>query len=455
MPFTVDPNVEYAKMGAKAPEPEKFQDLENLPSGMPQGEAIPEGKVISQRVGRGQAPDMMVVPPREQGGPPEPAMAVVPPSGASRTTIGTFVEPTTSTNPLTAPPPAIPSGITDIPVVEEPKKEPRKPKLDLTQAILDHMYELGGEKSEKCQKFYGRSDKSIQNYLRSPGSIPLELVLRFLARKPELVIQIEEDLEPHFAGNREEGWAQSLPNRGKASVVVCSPVLERPTLPFLWALVYLAKKYELGFDIQSDTMIARSRNMLAKRFLESNAHWSLWIDGDMVVPIKNKDWFKWLTGTNQIPDAATDYDVLSRLESHQKPIVGAVYSSRKFRGSLVIQPEIRPRGPEDKTLTNEIRRGTATGLHEVGWIGFGCALVHRSVFLEVQHRFPNLAPDHEFAPWRFFTPAVEDGDIGEDEAFCRRVRACGIPIWLDVNLVCGHIGNMCFLPEHSAAIPTM
>src|SRR5258708_18252219 len=58
---------------------------------IPVGRPVPEGTIISQRVGRGQAPSMMVVPPgtQAQGG---PQIAVVPPSGAGRTTIGTFVE---------------------------------------------------------------------------------------------------------------------------------------------------------------------------------------------------------------------------------------------------------------------------------------------------------------------------------------------------------------------------
>jgi hypothetical protein len=88
-------------------------------------------------------------------------------------------------------------------------------------------------------------------------------------------------------------------------------------------------------------------------------------------------------------------------------------------------------------------------MQEVDWIGFGCALVHRAVFLELQGRFPELAPAAEFQPWRFFQPVADEG---EDEAFCRRVKQCAIPIWLDTDLIAGHIGNMCFLPEHTQAV---
>jgi hypothetical protein len=217
----------------------------------------------------------------------------------------------------------------------------------------------------------------------------------------------------------------------------------------MWDCIYLAKKYELGFDIHSDTVIHRSRNMLAHRFLASGAAWSLWLDSDMVAPVANPEWFRWITNSQVIPDEVGRYDFLEKLMGNGKAVVGGVYASRRYMGQLVIQPEIKPRSHEDKLLCNDIRKGTARGLVEVDWIGFGCALIHREVFLEVQRRFPQLAPTQEFMPWRFFQP---EADEGEDESFCSRVKACAIPIWLDTQLVCGHIGNMCFLPEHSRPI---
>jgi hypothetical protein len=422
---------------------------------IPMGTPVPEGTIISQRVGRGQAPSMMVVSPgaHSQGG---PQVAVVPPSGAGRTTIGTFVEqpapvsPTLS-NPMTAAPPVINSGVAEAPIEAE-KPKPARKKVDLTKAILDHMHELGGYGSEECQKFYDKSSHSLKAYMSNPGAIPLSCVLRFGAKKPGIMEQFVDELEPHFSANGQEGWIQSLPNRGKTDCSVLSPILGHPTLPYHWVTLYLAKKYEMGFDIQADTAIWRSRNMLAHRFLASGATWSLWIDGDMAPPIANPTWYKWLTMTTSVPDEYAAYDVWERLSGHGKAIVGAVYASRRYHGQLVTQLEIRPRTQEDKILANEIRRGTARGLAAVDWIGFGVALVHRAVFLEIQRRFPQLAPESEFAPWRFFQP---EGDEGEDEAFCKRARACEIPIWLDTQLIAGHVGNMCFMPEHTMAMPTL
>lgn len=430
----------------------EHQALPNKQGQIPIGTPIPEGTVIQQVVGRGQ-PAMMIVPPKEYV-PNQPAMAIVPPQPGNRTTIGTFVEtkpdpivsPTVS-NPMTDTPAEINTGIVEAPV--EPPKPIKRKKVDLAQLMLDHMWELGGEKDERCQKFYERSPATLKNWAQNPATIPLGAVIKFLGRRPGVAEMIAEDLEPHFQADLINGFTRSLPNRAKTNVMVLAPILERPTLPFMWTCLYLAKKYELGFDVQADTKIDRSRNMLAHRFLQSGCTWSLWIDGDMAAPIANRDWFRWITASEVIPDEACRYDVLERLLGHGKAIVGGVYASRRFHGRLVMQPEINPRHHEDKLLCNDIRRGTARGLAGVEWLGFGCALVHREVFLEVQRRFPDLRPLSEYAPWRFFQTL---GDEGEDEAFCTRVRACSIPIWLDSQLFAGHVGSMCFMPEHTQPI---
>jgi len=434
----------YGGQTGAAVQPAPMQDLYYPGSGtvpnkqgqIPQGIPVLEGQFIQQPQGRGMA----VVPP-QQNQPPGPQIAVVPPQHGIRTTIGTIVEQRAVPVPAKLPEPDPTTPV-----------QPLKPQrdLDLGQMILEHIWEMGGAKAKAAQDFYERSHDTLEKWMKQPGTIPLSCVLKFIKRTPGVKADILDELEPHFAANGQEGWTESLPNRTKTSVIVCAPVLERPTLPFMWTCLYLAKKYELGFDVMADTVIHRSRNMLAHRFLKSGATWSLWLDSDMAAPIKNPDWYRWIAGSQNVPEEYTNYDVLERLLASGKPIVGGVYASRKYRGQLVAQPEIRPRHHEDKLLCDQLRRGSARGLVEVDWIGFGCALVHREVFLEVQRQFPNLAPEAEFTPWRYFQP---EKDEGEDEAFCRRVKQCQIPLWLDTQLICPHLGTMAFMPEHSTPRP--
>lgn len=462
MPITIDSAAIEAKYAGKSGTPAEPPPLQEPyfpgsgkpppgtsgPHQIPQGKPVGPDQFISQVVGRGMA----VMPPQKQEvGAPQ--MAIVPPQVTNRTSIGTIVEQQPQMQQ-----PAMVSPVTSNPLSEGPTSptieptspsKPERPPLDLPKLILEHIWELGGEKGEEAQRFYERSQQTLKNWIANPATIPLGAVLKFLHRKPGIKDMILEELEPHFAANGQEGWVTSVPNRTKTNVMICSAVLDRPTLPFTTVLGYLCKKYELGFTFQADTVIHRSRNMLAHRFLQSGCTWSLWIDADMVPPIANPEWFNWVTNASSITQESCSFDVLGRLLGSTKAVVGGVYASRRWHGSLVIQPEINPRGSADKELCSEIRRGTARGLAEVDWVGFGCALVHREVFLEIQRNFPNLAPQSEFSAWRFFQP---EGDEGEDEAFCRRVRQCAIPIWLDTQLVCGHVGSMAFLPEHTAPL---
>lgn len=472
--YEAEIRAKFGKPGAQPPPPNQaagLKDLNQINPNIAAGKPVPPGVVITQHMGRGemtpqqiaalqQPPSMMVVPPAVSGGPPPPQVAIVPPQPTNRTTIGTIIEnapdgrhqqgfiPST-TNPLTR---AEPVPTPPQPALETQAPEPPKPKkkVDLVQVMLDHIWELGGEKSEAAQKFYERSETTLKNWQQQPGRIPMEAIVKFLGRKPGIMENLAEQLEPHFAAGN--GGTQSLPNRGKTSVVLCAPILDRPTLPFMWTCLYLAKKYELGFDFQADTVIHRSRNVLAQRFLKSGAQWSLWIDSDMAAPIANPEWYRWVTGTATVSDDHSRWDVLQRLQCHNKPIVGGVYASRRYHGQLVIQPEIRPRSHDDKILCNDLRKGLSHGLVDVDWVGFGCALIHREVFLELERRFPDLAPQSEYTPWRYFQPVADEG---EDEAFCGRARQCGIPIWLDTDLICGHIGSMAFMPEHTAPISAL
>lgn len=452
MAITTDAAALEAKYGNKTGpvQPPPMQDLyapgvregsgPNQQGQIPQGRALKEGEFVSQVVGRGMA----VVPP-QQHVPNAPQIAIVPPQVSARTSIGTIVEPQKPAEPVVSPVASNPLT----PEPEAPKAKPERKPLDLGQMILEHIWELGGDKSEEAQKFYDRSHDTLKKWTQTPALIPLGAIQKFMQRKPGIKDMVLEELEPHFAANGQEGSVTSVPNRTKTSVMICSPVLDRPTLPFTTVLAWLCKKYELGFTFQADTVIHRSRNMLAQRFMDSGCTWSLWLDSDMAPPIGNSSWYRWITNCNAVTEESCSYDVLGRLLGASKAVIGGVYASRRWKGPLVIQPEINPRHAQDKELCKEIRRGSARDLIEVDWIGFGCALVHRQVFEEVGRNFPQLAPQTEMAPWRFFQP---EGDEGEDEAFCRRVRQCAIPIWLDTQLICGHIGSMAFLPEHTSPV---
>lgn len=198
-----------------------------------------------------------------------------------------------------------------------------------------------------------------------------------------------------------------------------------------------------------DAMIARSRNHLARRFLEqTDSEWSLWIDDDVIMPCGSAGLFRYLVGgvdpgtkgrndghwSYKMNDDVAGLSAPSRLISHGKTIVSGVYFDRLGHDSITA---VFGTGPQQKL--------PADTLLPVDFAGFGCMLVHRSVYLDIAKKFPETY--HKDAPGfesGFFTP-IQDSETkrmyGEDQAFCHRAKEAGHPTYLDLNLICGHVGS--------------
>lgn len=137
-----------------------------------------------------------------------------------------------------------------------------------------------------------------------------------------------------------------------------------------------------------------NRNRLTEEFLrdadEYGWQWILYVDSDMVPP----------------PATAV------RLLSHNVDVVGAYYFSR--REPLVAEFNRVGMPPADPV----------NGLLPVMWVGAGCLLLRRHVF----EKLPE--------PW---WPHAPNPGEGEDIAFSAKVRALGIPIYVDLALQVGHM----------------
>jgi hypothetical protein len=212
-------------------------------------------------------------------------------------------------------------------------------------------------------------------------------------------------------------------------------------------MAHLRRNPWMGYHYESDTIIQRARNILAHRFLESEAEWSWWVDQDTIAPFGDPGTFYHRFGADptKLPPEFTGIQTLPKLLEHQKTIVGAVYAQRKPNGKLVIQPDIHSRGKDDEALVKRLRtKGPFKSLVEVEYVATGCALVHRKVYESIKEQMPNLAPKHENEPWNFFGKDVESS--GEDIHFGRLAKAAGHKSFLDTAVVCGHLGDNVFFP---------
>lgn len=228
-----------------------------------------------------------------------------------------------------------------------------------------------------------------------------------------------------------------------------------------------------------DAFVIHTRNKLVDDFLKSNCEWSLWVDGDMLIPFGNADWFRAYSGFD-LPDPFAGFHTIDRLLSHGKTIVSATYYGR-WKGGRPIFAEAM----NDREFTDKIRKPSDRIL-PTKWVGFGCVLVHRSVFLDIEKKYPHLARPDGKDGGNWFTPDANDARAtfselhsvlnnqsfdpsvrlvqaqnllessqkamereggmgqGEDVAFCARAIKSGHQPFVDLGLVAGHIGHWVF-----------
>lgn len=232
-----------------------------------------------------------------------------------------------------------------------------------------------------------------------------------------------------------------------------------------------------------DAFVAHTRNKLACAFLKTDMDWSLSIDDDMVIPCGKAGWFNSHTGFN-LPEEFAGMNTINRLMSHKKTLVGALYFGRWSQGKAVYGEAF-----SDKKEDAFARKGPYDVLKATRWVGTGCTLIHRSVFLDIEKEFPHLARNADGEKGHWFTSSEHDlrsstqsaidmlddagvplearvseakklllrGEhqtkhnsslgMGEDVTFCIRAAQAGHQPHVDMGLVCGHMGHHVFGPR--------
>lgn len=218
-------------------------------------------------------------------------------------------------------------------------------------------------------------------------------------------------------------------------VCLCIPTYKPIPGDTFFCLMALAMKYKMGMRLEHrgrDSMISRSRNHLAKRFLNSEASWSIWLDSDMVFPFGHAGSFATLTGMKNLPENLAGLNTIERLISRGKTVVGGCYWDRNGSGKLIAGGG----GPITTPMPFD-------GLHAIGFVGTGCLAVHRQVYLDIAAKFPEtMSADSMGNECGFFTPIqTTQRMLGEDESFAKRATDAGHPSYLDLGLCCGHIGE--------------
>jgi hypothetical protein len=230
-----------------------------------------------------------------------------------------------------------------------------------------------------------------------------------------------------------------------ALAIVCMPVLYHVEPESFESITIAMSKFgreKLRFMAQEKTCVWESRNLLAQRFLRTDAEWMIFIDGDMFIPSGNADYFN-SRARVKFPNHIAGLNFFERMLTHPNTyrVLGASYFDRMFGNQLQCS---RGCGSSAEVGFNErYKRGEYSGVGEVLWTATGGMRIHRSVFEQIQKhkaKFPEMVPHKEGFRWGFFNP-MKVG-MGEDVAFCARARASGFKIWQDYDLRILHKGSV-------------
>jgi hypothetical protein len=173
-------------------------------------------------------------------------------------------------------------------------------------------------------------------------------------------------------------------------IAVCTPAIADPTIRWAFAIASLEFPEKPFFISSSSPNLAMARNMLVQVALDKGVDKILFIDLDTIPP----------------------KDGVMKLLSHNLPIVGGVYWSK--RGCLCAWKDGKPLQPKD------------SGLEEVDNMGIGFCLIDASVFRK-------MSP-----PWFQW----DKHGLCEDGTFFSRARTeLGIKAYVDHSVKCLHVSK--------------
>lgn len=211
------------------------------------------------------------------------------------------------------------------------------------------------------------------------------------------------------------------------------------------------------------------------------------IDDDMAVPFGNSQWWKTYTGWEDYPEPFASFNAIDRLLSHGKTLVGGLYFGRHAQGKGTYAEGANP------NEADFCRKGPHDVCKPTRWVGTGCILIHRTVFEDIEKKYPHLGRGADGLGGQWFTSSEHtsmdlitrthkllaqgpmDGQkalkafdmlegglaeikhrsplaVGEDVIFCTRAAEAGHQPHVDLGLVCGHVGSQVFGPKNTGGL---
>lgn len=312
--------------------------------------------------------------------------------------------------------------------------------MNILQIFRDALVELGQEKVCEALDLPAGLVSQYNSGKKAPGLATCQKIVD-LWGKPEVdnsdgsICDVSYDDGVLNASYCPAEWGKKKAAWEGRDVCLCLPIYNNVPQQTVFTWMALVMKYRMALRMElrgDDSMITRSRNQIAKRFLDTGATWSVWFDSDMVFPFGHGRSYATITNMNHVPDRFLALHTIERLISWKKTIVGGCYWDRRGGGKLIAGGR--------QAIMNPI---PSDNLHAVDFVGTGCVAIHRQVFLDIAKKFPETLSDESLGNECGFFTNIQTNQrmLGEDEAFGKRAANSGHPTYLDLGLCCGHIGT--------------
>lgn len=225
--------------------------------------------------------------------------------------------------------------------------------------------------------------------------------------------------------------------------------------------------------------MAHTRNIVGDQFMKSGCDYLLTVDSDMCVPFGSAAFHRAYLNWPDLPEPFASFHTIDRLLSHGKTLVGGLYFGRALSGT---GKPLYLEGMRDPKEAEYARKAPYDLIKPTGGVATGCLLIHRSVFEDIEKKFPQLGRQPDGTGGNWFTSTehalmssvqnvlkeLSSGPmssekcykaysmlsaaeaearancplgIGEDILFCRRAAQAGHQCWVDMGLILGHIGS--------------
>ena len=189
----------------------------------------------------------------------------------------------------------------------------------------------------------------------------------------------------------------------RAKVLVGMPTMGSMEIEAVKCLMQL--EHDGSVDIISESLVYDARDKIAMDALAAGVDYVMWLDSDIIYPA----------------------NIIHKLMGCNKDMVTGIYHKRTTPYTpcvyKLVEDKLQPYldYPEDK-------------LFNVEAAGFGCMLMKAKVIKAVYDKYGGC-----------FFPV--NGVGGEDLSFIRRAKECGIEVWCDSSVRCGHIGRQVIMPS--------